>query len=240
MRLLVSVVDEAEALEAVAGGADIIDVKDPAAGALGMPTPRSLRSVRQAVALDVPISAALGDGPFEPAEAATRAATAADCGAAFVKIGLRDTSPGRAAEIVRAVRRHVPGIVHVIAAGFADWSRAGSPDPLDLPALALAGGASGCLIDTAVKDGRGLLSWMDRDALTSFVAACRTRQLLCAMAGSLTAEDLPGLAAIAPDLVGVRGAACVGDRVSGRVSRERVAVLVWALNSRRRRRQGVA
>ncbi len=231
MRLLVSVVDEAEAREAAAGGADIVDVKDPTAGALGMPTPRSLRNVRLAVARDVPISAALGDGPFEPAEAARRAAAAVVCGAAFVKIGLRDTSPGRATEIVRAVRRRVRGTVHVIAAGFADWSRAGSPDPLDLPALARAGGASGCLIDTAVKDGRGLLSWMDRDALMSFVAACRMRDMLCAMAGSLTAEDLPGFAAIAPDLVGVRGAACVGDRVSGRVSRARVAVLVSALNS---------
>ena len=36
------------------------------------------------------------------------------------------------------------------------------------------------------------------------------------------------LAPIGPDLVGVRGAACVGDRVGGRVDAERVQALVRA------------
>ena len=36
------------------------------------------------------------------------------------------------------------------------------------------------------------------------------------------------LAPIGPDLVGVRGAACVGDRVGGRVDAERVRALVRA------------
>ena len=43
--------------------------------------------------------------------------------------------------------------------------------------------------------------------------------------GILTAADIPRVAAIDPDIVGVRSAACVGDRVHGRVSRERVAAL---------------
>ena len=39
MRLLVSVVDAAEARLAVAGGVDIVDVKNPAEGSLGAPAP---------------------------------------------------------------------------------------------------------------------------------------------------------------------------------------------------------
>jgi uncharacterized protein (UPF0264 family) len=118
--------------------------------------------------------------------------------------------------------------VRLVVAGFADFGRAGSPAPADLPALAAAVGAAGCLLDTAVKDGRGLFHWLDETALRAFVQACRERALLSALAGSLRVEDIGRLGPIAPDLVGVRGAACVGDRVGGRVDGDRVRALVNA------------
>ncbi len=93
MQLLVSVTDAHEASEAVRGGADIIDVKDPKTGALAPPPPDALRAVRQITPVELPVSAALGDGPFEPAAAAHAAAVAAQCGAIFVKLGLRGTQP---------------------------------------------------------------------------------------------------------------------------------------------------
>ncbi|MGH7374102.1 MAG: (5-formylfuran-3-yl)methyl phosphate synthase [Candidatus Rokuibacteriota bacterium] len=229
MRLLVSVVNMAEAIEAARGGAQIIDVKDPGAGALGAAPPSSIREVRDATPPGLPVSAALGDGPFEPRLAARAAALAAECGASFVKIGLRETSANQALDTLRAVRASLPPTVHLIVAGFADFRRAGSPDPLDLPLLAQAAGAQGFLADTAVKDGRGLLHWLDDTALRSLVTACRARGLLCALAGSLAPADLPLLAAIGPDIVGVRGAACAGDRAHGRVTRERVTALIRAL-----------
>ena len=49
MRLLVSVVDEGEAREAAAAGADIVDVKNPAEGSLGAPSPAVIAGVRAAV-----------------------------------------------------------------------------------------------------------------------------------------------------------------------------------------------
>ena len=66
MRLLVSVVSAAEARQALAGGADIIDVKDPGEGALGAPSPRVLSEVVQVVGGAVPVSVALGDLPDLP------------------------------------------------------------------------------------------------------------------------------------------------------------------------------
>ena len=48
MKLLVSVVNENEVAAAVEGGADIIDVKNPAEGALGANFPRVIRAVRKA------------------------------------------------------------------------------------------------------------------------------------------------------------------------------------------------
>ena len=49
MRLLVSVADAAEARAALAGGADIIDAKEPRHGALGAVAPDVLRAIRNAV-----------------------------------------------------------------------------------------------------------------------------------------------------------------------------------------------
>ena len=233
MRLLISVVDAVEATEAASAGAHIIDVKDPLTGALGAAIPFTVRQVRAATPPDIPVSAALGDGPFEPMAAARAGRLAAEGGALFVKLGLREMSTGQALRAVRAVRASLPPQVHLIVAGFADFRRAGSPDPFTLPRLAQTAGAQGCLIDTAIKDGQGLLGWLDETALRLFVAACHARGLLSALAGSLAPADLPRLAPIGPDVIAIRGAACDGDRVHGRVSRQRVAALAQALRGER-------
>ena len=77
MRLLVSVVSGEEARRAVAGGADIIDVKDPGEGALGAPAPRVLSEVVRVVGAGAPVSVALGDLPDLPHTAALAARGAA-------------------------------------------------------------------------------------------------------------------------------------------------------------------
>jgi hypothetical protein len=232
MRLLVSVVDAGEARVAAAAGADVIDVKDPSRGALGEAAPDVVRAVRAATPSHLPVSAALGDGPFTPAAAATLAGEAAGSGAVYVKLGLRGTSLGAAATSLRAARAHLPAGACLVVAGFADFERVGAPSPVELPVLAAAAGAEGCLLDTAVKDGRGLFHWLGEAELLAFVEACRAHGLFSALAGSLRAEDLARLAPIGPDLVGVRGAACVGDRVGGRVDAERVRALVRARGGR--------
>jgi (5-formylfuran-3-yl)methyl phosphate synthase len=227
MRLLVSVVDAAEARVAAAAGADVIDVKDPSRGALGEASPAVVRAVRRATPARLLVSVALGDGPFTPEVAASRVTSGAAAGAAFVKLGLRQTPRRDAGACLQAARASLPEGVKLVAAGFADFERAGAPHPLELPGLAAAAGAHGCLLDTAVKDGRGLFHWLDEAALVAFVRACHTDGLLAALAGSLRAEDFERLAPIGPDLVGIRGAACAGDRV-GRIDPERVHTLIRA------------
>jgi len=232
VRFLVSVVDPEEAADAAAGGAAIIDVKDPRAGSLGEAPPAAVRTIRDAVPLHLPVSAALGDGPFDAQAVARAAALLSRCGARYVKVGLARTTAAAALDTLRAVRRGLPPETGLIAVGFADFARAGCPHPAELAALTSAAGADGCLVDTLVKDGRGLFEWLDDAALASLVAHCRERDLLCGLAGSLTAADLPRVAAIRPDIVGVRGAACIGDRARGRISRERVGALAASLEAR--------
>lgn len=63
-RLLVSVRDRDEARSAIQGGADIIDVKEPQRGSLGMADPDAIASVLdvvQAEAPGTPVSVALGE-----------------------------------------------------------------------------------------------------------------------------------------------------------------------------------
>ena len=61
MQLLVSVRSEAEVAAALAGGADLIDAKEPALGSLGPVGGAELLAIAARVPETVPLSAALGD-----------------------------------------------------------------------------------------------------------------------------------------------------------------------------------
>src|SRR5260370_177246 len=61
MRLLVSVAGPDDARAALAGGADVIDAKDPGRGALGPVSADALAAIRRTVGPARPLSAALGD-----------------------------------------------------------------------------------------------------------------------------------------------------------------------------------
>jgi uncharacterized protein (UPF0264 family) len=230
MRLLVSVVDVGEARESAAAGADIVDVKNPGEGSLGAPSPAVIEGVRAAVPADLPVSAAIGDMPNLPGTAALAALGAARSGAAFVKVGLWGVSTeAEAVDLLRAVVdgvSAVPGTV-VVAAAYADARRVAHAPlaPELLPRVARAAGAGVCLLDTAIKDGRGLLDWLSPDALTSLVADAHGAGLQIALAGALRAEDLPAVQATGADIVGVRSAACGDGRRSGPLDAARVRAL---------------
>lgn len=86
MQLLVSVSSAADARAAREGGADLIDAKDPLAGALGAVTLQTFEEISAAVAGAAPLSAALGDA-MDETEVARLAAEFSRGGASFVKIG---------------------------------------------------------------------------------------------------------------------------------------------------------
>jgi len=230
MRLLVSVVDAGEARLAAAAGADVVDVKNPAEGSLGAPPPAVIAAVRASVAAEVPVSAAIGDMPNLPGTAALAALGAARSGAAFVKVGLWGVSTEpEAVALLRAVGEavdEVPGAM-VVAGAYADARRV-APAPLApelLPRVASEAGVAVCLLDTAIKDGRGLLDWLAPDELTTFVAEAHDAGLEVALAGALRAEDLAIVQAVGADIAGVRSAACGDGRRSGPLEAARVRVL---------------
>ncbi|MCL4367877.1 MAG: (5-formylfuran-3-yl)methyl phosphate synthase [Actinobacteria bacterium] len=229
MQLLVSVVHEEEVAAATAGGADIIDVKNPREGSLGANFPHVIRRVRELTPPGVPVSAAIGDAPNLPGMVALAAAGAAACGVQYVKVGLLGPRESRDAlllltEVCRAARAQ-DRAVRIMATAYADARKIGSFPPLDLPMVAAEAGADGCMLDTASKNGATLLSELGAAELEAFVAGCRSVGLLCALAGSLREEDVPRIHELGPDIIGVRTAACRGDRLTGRVDQDAVRSL---------------
>jgi uncharacterized protein (UPF0264 family) len=228
MRLLVSVTDAHEAHLAVEGGADIVDVKNPAEGSLGAPVPHVIERVREAVPRERPVSAAIGDLPNLPGTAALAARGAARSGAAYVKVGLMGTSnEDEAVAVLRAVRGAVDGAAVVIAGAYADAKRVprGPLPPGAVVAAAHRAGAAGCLVDTALKDGRGLFEWLTPEALEALVTDAHAAGLEMALAGALRAQDLSLVRATGADIAGVRSAACRDGRRTAPLDPERIAQL---------------
>jgi len=226
MRLLVSVVSGEEAGVAAGAGADIVDVKDPGEGALGAPSPQTLEEVIAAVGGLAPVSVALGDLPDLPHTAALAARGAAGCGADYVKVGLRGVrSLERAVAVVSAVADAVPATTAVIAAAYADAPAAASPalDPALLPELVRATGIAGALVDTLVKDGRGLYDSLSAEAVTELALRTRAAGGSFGVAGQLRAGELRRVPA---DIVGVRSAVCRGGDRAASLKPELVAAAV--------------
>ncbi|MFN8202376.1 MAG: (5-formylfuran-3-yl)methyl phosphate synthase [Solirubrobacteraceae bacterium] len=227
MRLLVSVVDAREARTALAGGADIVDVKNPSEGSLGAPVPRTIADVRAAVPAAIPVSVALGDMPSLPGTAALAALGAATSGATYVKVGLWGTSTEDAAiALLRATREALTSAsaVSVIAAGYADAERLpGRPlAPHRLPHVARAAGVAGCLLDTGIKDGRGLFHWLSPPTVLALVDEAHDAGLEVAVAGGLSDRDLPTVLGTGADIAGVRSAACRDGVRTAPLDRERI------------------
>jgi hypothetical protein len=235
MKLLVSVVDALEVEEAVLGGAAIIDIKNPREGSLGAQPPRKIAEIAAVIPRGLESSAAIGDVPNLPGTAALAAAGAAQCGVDYVKVGLLHVAAeADAVPLLTEVREAVKACnpkARVIACAYADTLPGTSLAPLELPVVAAQAGVDGCMLDTAYKDGKSLRDCLATDALRRFIETCREQSLLCALAGSLRGTDFDWVRELKADVVGVRGAACDGDRVTGRISSLRVRQLREALGA---------
>lgn len=224
MRLMISVVSEAEAREAILGGAEILDVKNPLEGSLGAQSPRVIREIKNLSSGKAEISAAIGDMPNLPGTAALAALGAATCGADYVKVGLHGPrSEADAITMLSEVQEAVQEFAtSVIAAGYADFQRAGTLDPGCLPRLAAAAGVKGCLLDTAIKDGHALFDFLNPQALRLLAEQAHAAGLLFGLAGALREQDLPLVRDLGADIVGLRTAACRDDQRCGPLEAARV------------------
>ncbi len=226
-----SVRDADEARAALAGGADIVDAKDPGAGALGALPSATLRAIRDALPAGTSCSVALGDAPSAAAITAQLAALRPG-EVVFAKLGfagLRTESEVRSALARAGEALRTVSPCQLVAVAYADWESAGAPSPATVVAAAVAEGAAGILLDTALKGGKRLTDLVPAGAVAAFVAAASSAGLLVALAGSLGEAEFSAVLRAGADVVGVRGAACEGGR-NGRVTEGKVAALRAALD----------
>jgi uncharacterized protein (UPF0264 family) len=205
VRFLASVTSVREAGLAALAGADIIDCKDPAAGALGALPVAIVGAVRAAVPRQIPVSATIGDLASEPASVARAVIAMAASGVDFVKVGL---FPGGevAATLARLGTLPLEGcrLVGVLLADL-------EPDFAVLDAMRRAGFA-GAMLDTAEKKGGSLLDHLPAATLSAFIDEARGAGLFAGLAGALRLSRVPELLRLGPDVLGFRGALCRGAR----------------------------
>jgi uncharacterized protein (UPF0264 family) len=236
--LLVSVRDAAEATEAVAGGAAIIDVKEPTRGPLGAAAPAAAAAVAAAVPGRLPWTLACGElavGADVAAAHAAAAIAAAPAGAsrpAAAKAGSAGLTPAAWRRAFAAFAQALPVDVEPIAVAYADWHSAAAPAPDEVAGAAAALGGHTLLIDTFDKNAPGVLALGAAAELAGWIAAAHAAGLAVAVAGRLTLADIGTVAGMGADVVAVRAAACQGGRL-GRVDRALVAAAATGLAASR-------
>ncbi len=208
-QLLVSVRSAAEAEAALAGGAALIDVKEPAAGSLGRPPDGAVAAVVRAVAGRLAVSAAHGELRDDPPPFV-------GVGLTYAKWGLAGCGTGWRSELRRAARRQEQAMAgcRPVAVAYADWRQAGAPAPDDVAQFALGEGWSVLLLDTWAKEGKTLLDWLEPEEIERWCGRSRDAGVRLALAGSLGPGEIRRLRPVAPDWFAVRGAVCGGSRTA--------------------------
>ncbi len=215
MIVLISPVSHAEALSILDCGVDIMDVKNVNEGSLGAQFPwRTRQVVDIARPHGIRTSATLGDLPFKPGTASLAAYGAIQTGVSYIKAGLHGVQTyEQACEMMSAVRRAVRMVsdtADVVASGYADYRRFGGLSPEDLVRAARDTECDVVMVDTAIKDGKTLFDNMSLEEIAVFVNSSKEAGVTVALAGSLKFEHSDWLLELNPDIIGVRGAVCVG------------------------------
>lgn len=231
MRLLVSVRDGVEAREAIEGGADVVDVKEPLAGPLGRAALAQTLEIASVVARSrrpVPWTVACGEFADGGAESALGHVTSIVGSLPrgidpprLVKVGLANAAALGWEEGLAGLAARLPRGIAQAFVIYADWRRAAAPPPGRV--VSLAGRLAGqmVLIDTFDKAAGSVFDLAGPDGLGALVALARSGGLPVAVAGRIGIGDAAAVAAIAPDVIAVRSAVCGGDRL-GRVEAGRV------------------
>ena len=182
-QLLISVTSVEEAKLALIHGADIIDLKDPASGALGaLPLP-IIQAVLALVDGKKPVSATIGDLAMEPGLIIPAVNALAAHKVDFIKIGFFPNDDYQA--VLKNLQPIAVSGVNLIAVLFAEYQYVA-----DLMAVLKRCGFIGVMLDTAQKNGLSLFDNYTHKQCTDFAQQARRYDLSFGLAGSLKLEHI--------------------------------------------------
>ncbi len=189
---------EARLIENIA--IDIIDLKQPAQGALGALPTATIRQIVELIAPNNTISATIGDLPMQPDIILDAIKTIGNTSVDYVKMGF---FPADDYSAVLSALAEISQQYRLIAVLFADTQ----PDLSIIQPLAEAG-FKGVMLDTMDKNRGSLTDVMSMENIRQFVQQARQNSLLTGLAGSLREHHIETLLSLKPDYLGFRGALC--------------------------------
>ena len=237
--LLVSVRDAQEAQLCLRHGVDILDLKEPLAGALGTVSDLTIEQVQQ-LAMEVTseqrpkLSFALGelaDWDFKSyPRLLDRYGSSQIAEMSYVKIGLAGAQQledwqARWCELFRGLSESTEpvlvGYLDRLPEASQGWTNQAEDEGLAnnrCPSIEqlidfakTQPKVSTILLDTCDKQN-DLFASVDDQRLQEIIAAASNVDLVCVVAGSIDVDSLPRVLRAGASLVGVRGAVCDGDR----------------------------
>ncbi|HEY8275609.1 MAG TPA: (5-formylfuran-3-yl)methyl phosphate synthase, partial [Methyloceanibacter sp.] len=179
---------------------DIIDFKEPSAGALGAVDLDTLAKGIRFVAGRAPTSATIGDLPMDFEFLREAILSVGSSGVDYVKLGVFPHSSAGAALTALGPEACKHRLIFVL---FAD-----AMPEFDAVTLAATLGAHGIMLDTMCKSSGSLLDHIGIEQIASVVSAAKAKGLLIGLAGSLKPRHVTELLRLKPDLLGFRGALC--------------------------------
>lgn len=248
--VLVSVRNPEEAEEALAGGADLLDVKEPSRGSLGLADESVLRQIAEAFKQRAPLTAACGElleiQELPDAQgfwAIKVGLSGCGCCAAWperlVQLASAQSNADDSPTLLRcpnvrattkpswpasAAAGHAPPLLVPVA--YADYNEAHSPSLEEVFATVLTLRWPAVMVDTWTKDGRCLFDFVSFGWLREWSGRLRHAGTMLGLAGSLKLEHARWIQDLNPMIVAFRGAACTNQRRQGKVCRFLVRRLV--------------
>jgi len=201
--LLISVTSLHEAELALDVGVDILDMKNPAEGALGRLPLIEIAAIVAATGNRCVTSATVGDLPMQPDLLTNAVQEVMATGVDIVKVGFFGS--GQQLDVcAREIGRLATAEGKLVAVLMADQQPAFSLVP-----VLKAAGFHGVMLDTANKQNGSLLDCLTVRDLQNFCDAAQAQGLVTGLAGSLRETQIATLLDLRPNYLGFRGAACL-------------------------------
>ncbi|MDD5578020.1 MAG: (5-formylfuran-3-yl)methyl phosphate synthase [Methylobacter sp.] len=227
--MLASVNSLKEAALVLNANVDIIDLKQPALGALGALETELVKKIVAAIDGRCPVSATIGDLPMEPRIIFNAVNAMAETGVDYIKVGF--FPGGNWSETVDNLSTLTEQNIALIAVLFADSQLDNNQSGFAIiPALKNAG-FKGVMLDTRDKKNGSLTQLMAKIDILQFIRRVKAHQLICGLAGSLRLEDIAELMIYHPDYLGFRGALCMRHNRTAQLNKASILQIKQAIES---------
>jgi len=209
-QLLISVTSIEEARIALENGADIIDLKDPSAGALGALPIEQIQLIVDFMCSELSpikkkISATIGDLPMESELLLRHVNKLATTGVDIIKIGFFESDNYQ--PCLDALQTVTQVGLKLIAVLFAE-----SNYPTSLIKAIKDAGFIGVMLDTAKKNGLTLMDYYSEIQRAEFAHEVFKHHLQFGVAGSLKIQHIVDIREINPTYIGFRGGVCCANQ----------------------------